>query len=178
MPRTLWLLPAALGLLCATAGSGHAKFLTRLGAGAYGGVNIPVVQDDAATGPLYGLRARLGFPGFTFEPAVTFLENQDEESDIEGIDFTLEAPEVTSFSFSALIGGSFYGVGGIGWSTVEVPNGTGESSEPTYFVGAGAEIPAGPIAVDVSPRLFIIHTAEGASRKNVGVLVGVHYYFF
>ena len=178
MTRTLWLLAAVLGLLCTTAGSGHAKFLTRLGAGVFSGVNIPVAQDDAATGPLFGLRARLGIPIITFEPAVTFLKNQDEKSDIEGTDFTLEAPLVTSFSFSALIGGSFYGVGGIGWSTVDVPDGAGESSEPTYYVGAGVEIPAGPIAVDVSPRAFIINTAAGASRKNVGGLVGVHYYFF
>lgn len=177
MSRPLWLLAAALALLALTASPGDAKFLTRLGAGAYSGFNIPIVQDDADNGPLYGLRARLGIPIITFEPAVTFLQNEDADADdIEGV--TFEAPEVTSYSFSALIGGAFYGVGGIGWSTVDVPDGSGESSEPTYYIGAGAEIPVGPVAVDVSPRLFIINTAEGASRKNVGILLGINYYFF
>jgi len=175
--RTLASLTLALCLLTLAVPASQAGVLTKLGVGAYSGVNIPIVQDDAGTGPLYGFRGRIGLPIVTFEPAVTFLQNGDGEVDVNGSTISLEAPEVTSYSFSALFGGAFYGLAGIGWSSVNIPDGAGESSEPTYFLGAGAEIGVGPVAVDISPRLYLIQTEDNATRKNVGVLLGINYYF-
>jgi len=174
--RTLAALLLALSLLTLAAAC-DASVFTKLGIGAYSGVNIPIVQDDAGTGPLYGFRGRIGFPLVTLEPAVTILNNADQDADVSGSTISLEAPEVTSYSFSALFGGSFYGLAGIGWSSINVPDGAGESTEPTYYLGGGAEIGVGPVAVDVSPRLYLIQTADNATRKNVGILIGVNYYF-
>jgi hypothetical protein len=175
--RTPISLTLALGLLAALAEPSQAGFLTKLGIGAYSGVNIPVVQDDAGTGALYGVRGRIGIPYVTIEPAVTFLDNQDQDVDLDGSTISLEAPSLTSYSFSALFGGAYYGLVGIGWSALEVPDGAGESNEPTYYFGGGAEIGVGPVAIDVSPRLYLVQTADNATRKNVGILIGVNYYF-
>ena len=177
MTRTLASLMLALGLLALGARSSSASVLTQLGVGAYGGVNIPIVQEDAGTGPLYGVRGRIGIPYVTFEPAVTILHNGDPDVDVDGSTISLDAPEVTSYSFSALFGGSYYALAGIGWSAIDIPQGAGPSNEVTYVFGGGAEIPAGPLAVDVSPRVFLIQTADNASRKHVGILIGLNYYF-
>jgi hypothetical protein len=176
--RTLASLTLALGLLGALALPSEAGFITKLGVGAYSGVNIPIVQDDAGTGPLYGIRGRIGIPHMMIEPAVTFLQNEDQDVDVGGSTISLEAPEVTSYSFSAVWGGSYYAMAGIGWSTLDIPNGAGESDEPTYYFGGGWEFGIGPMSVDICPRLYLIQTADNASRKNIGVLIGVNYYFF
>jgi hypothetical protein len=175
--RTLASLTLALGLLGVLAQPSQADFLNRLGIGAYSGVDYPIVQDDAGTGPLYGIRGRIGVPVVTIEPAVTFVENADRDVEAGGSTISLEAPGLTSYSFSLLWGRSLYGLAGIGWSTLDVPNGAGESTEPTYYFGGGGEIGIGPVAVDISPRFSIIQTADNASRKHFSVLVGVNYYF-
>src|SRR5262249_12938906 len=135
--RTLASLMLGAGLFALIAPASDAGVLTKLGVGAYSGINIPIVQDDAGSGALYGFRGRIGLPIVTIEPAVTFLQNKDQDVDAGGSTITLEAPEVTSYGFSALIGGTVYGLAGIGWSSLNVPGGTGETTEPTYFFGGG-----------------------------------------
>jgi hypothetical protein len=150
--------------------------LTSLGIGAYGVANIPVVQDDAGAGGLFGARGRLGLIGpLVFEPSITYFSNQDTE--VDGIPF--EAPELTSYAFNLLLkwGGS-YATGGIGSSWLEIPGGPEGGYETTYNFGGGYEFPAGPVAVDISPRVFVVETADSASRKNVALMAGVNYYFF
>jgi hypothetical protein len=175
--RTLASLMLGAGLLALIVPASDAGVLTKIGVGAYSGINIPIVQDDAGTGALYGFRGRVGLPIVTFEPAVSFLQNKDQDVDAGGSTITLEAPDVTSYSFSVLFGGMVYGLAGLGWSSVNIPGGNGETNEPSYFFGGGFEIPVGPLAVDVSPRLYLIQTADNASRKNLGVLIGANYYF-
>lgn len=178
MIRLLWSIGLVLGLLAGLAGpSASAPLgLTKVGIGAYGGANIPIVQDDAESGGLFGIRGRVGLLSLLmFEPSVNFLKNSD--ADVEGI--TFEAPKVTSYAFNLILkGGPTYATGGVGVTKLDVPGGTGETNETTYNFGGGVEIGFGPVAVDVSPRLFVIETADSASRKNLAVMAGVNYYFF
>jgi len=39
------------------------------------------------------------------------------------------------------------------------------------------EIPVGPVAIDISPRLLVIVTESGASRKHGLVMAGLNYRF-
>ncbi len=107
-------------------------------------------------------------------PVVTLSLKTDPTTTIK-----LEAPKLTSYAFNIMLKGGFmYTTAGIGWTSVDVPGGVGESSEPTYNFGGGFEIGVGVISIDVSPRLFIINTADSASRKNLLIMAGANYYFF
>ncbi len=179
MNRYLIALATGLCLICALAVSAQAGALglAKLGVGAYGVSNIPVVQDDAESGALYGIRGRLGLMRLlAFEPSISFLKNGDAEWE-EGI--TFEAPEMTSFAFNLVWGGRFYGTAGIGWTSLDIHQpGMDSTKETTYNFGGGIEIPAGPVAIDAGARLFIINTADSASRKNLAIMAGVNYYIF
>jgi hypothetical protein len=156
--------------------SAAAPGLTKVGVGVYGGANIPIVQDDAGSGGLFGVRGRIGLLSILMvEPSFTLLKNGDTEE--EGI--TFEAADVKTFAFNVILKGGFtYATAGIGVTKLDIPGGVGESDETTYNFGGGAEIGFGPVAVDVSPRLFVIETSDGGSRKNLAVMAGVNYYFF
>ena len=125
------------GLLLCTAPPSSANLLAKIGVGAYGGTNIPIVQDDAENGALFGIRGRIGIPFFTFEPSVNFLSNGDAEETFDGVPapVTFEAPDVRSVAFNVIFkGGLTYGTAGIGWSKVDVPNGVGETTETRKLV--------------------------------------------
>jgi hypothetical protein len=148
--------------------------------GAYGGANIPVAQDDAETGPMFGIRGRLGFPYGTIEPSVNWLMHGDGTiEDDNGTEITVEAPEITSIAINYLVRtGPVYYTAGMGWSPLNIPGGAGESDEATFNFGVGVEFPIGPISIDVCPRAFIINTAGQGSRKDAVIMAGVNYRVF
>jgi hypothetical protein len=167
------------GLLLCNAEPSAAGLLTKVGIGAYSGTNIPLVQDDAGTGGLFGIRGRFGLPIITLEPSINFLGRTDVDQTIEGVPVTFQASKITSFAFNVLLKTGFtYSTVGIGWSSVDIPGGVGETDETTYNFGGGVEIGVGPVSVDVSPRLFVIKTADKASRKDLAVMMGVNYYMY
>jgi hypothetical protein len=177
--RLLLTLAIGSGLLLGTALPGAANLLAKIGVGAYGGTNIPIVQDDAENGGLFGIRGRISLPIITLEPSINFLGSGDAERTIEGVPVTFEAPKVTSYAFNVLWQSGFtYGTVGIGRSSVDIPDGVGETTETTYNFGGGVEVGVGPISVDVSPRFFVINTADSASRKSVVLMIGANYYLY
>lgn len=153
--------------------------LGRVGIGAYGVTAIPLAQDDAGTGTIIGGRVRVGLTSILgIEGSFTRLSNGDKETD--GINF--EGPTGSTFAVNALlrssgVGFSMYLTGGIGTTKLEVPGGLAEDNELTYNVGIGAEVGMGPLALDLSPRLFVIQTEDGASRKHIAGMLGLTYYF-
>ena len=170
-------------LALASGNSAHAQSIMgagKVGVGVVAGPQFPIAQDDAGAGLAYGLRGRVGvLPMLVAEASVTWLNNGDGETD-SGM--ALESPSATLYQVNALlkssgIGFSMYLTGGLGWTSFDVPGGLGSQNETTFSAGIGAEMGLGPISVDFSPRLFVIQTEDGASRKNLGVLVGAHYYF-
>lgn len=174
--RLLGAIVLAAGLVVALAAPAAAMPFVKVGIGGYGVANIPIVQDDSDPGPLFGIRGRLGLLSMLMiEPSITFFENKDATEE----NITFEAPEIRSYAFNLILkGGPTYATGGIGWSSVDIPDGAGKSDETTYNFGGGVEIGVGPVAVDVSPRLFIIETADKASRKNLALMAGINYYMF
>lgn len=178
------LIALVLGLLLIVAAAGSAQAagfgLARLGVGAYGVSNVPLVQEDAENGPLFGIRGRLGvLHALAIEPSVNFLSNGDAELTQEGSSIRLEAPSVTNFSLNLVWGGTFYGTAGIGWTSLDLQQpGLDATLETTYNFGLGTEIPFGPIAIDAGARLYIINNADSASRKHLAIMAGANYYIF
>jgi len=185
--RYLIAFAVGLCLACALAASAQAGAmgLAKLGIGAYGVTNIPVVQDDAESGALYGIRARLGvLSALAIEPSISFIKSGDAEVDydvegLEGQTLTIEGPDMTSFAVNLVWGGAAYGTAGIGVTSLDLHQpGLDSTSETTYNFGGGAEIAAGPVSIDLSARLYVINNVDKASRKSLAIMAGVNYYIF
>jgi hypothetical protein len=152
----------------------------RIGVGAVAGPQLPVAQDDASLGTILGLRARVGvLPMLAAEGTISWLINGDGES-ASGL--TMESPSALNYQLHALVrtpglGLFWYLSGGVGLSSLDVPGSLGSQNEFSTSFGVGAELEWGSLAFDLSPRLFVVRTEDGASRKNLGVLVGTTWYF-
>jgi hypothetical protein len=180
--RTLTISALAMLIGVVATAAGAPLGIGQTGIGGYGLTHVPILQDDAGTGTLYGLRGRFGvLPVLQAEASITIMKGGDEDVRVDGQTITLAAPDMTSFALNGLfkMGGgvpvSTYFTAGVGWTTLRIA-GADDTTEPTFNIGAGAELGLGPVSADVGPRLFIINTAGGASRKNIGLLVGVNYY--
>jgi opacity protein-like surface antigen len=95
-----------------------------VGAGAYGGVNIPIVQDDNGQGSIFGVRVPVKLVSLlTVEPYFGSSQGGKAEATIGGINYTRDGFDATSFGANALLtfGGrfQFYPFAGIGTSTLK-----------------------------------------------------------
>ena len=164
--------------IAAPAGAAMPLGMGRIGVGAYGVTAIPIAQDDAGVGTVIGARVRVGLTSVLgLEGSFTRLSNGDKETD--GI--TFEGPTGTNFSVNGMLrspgmGFAMYLTGGIGTTKLDVPGGVGEDNKVTYNFGIGAEIGLGPLSLDLSPRLFVIKTEDGVSRKDLAGMAGLTYY--
>jgi hypothetical protein len=155
--------------------------------GGYGGVNVPIVQDDAGLGPLFGLKAKLGgtLP-VTIEPFFTMITEGDVEHSEEGIDFTQEGGSIQSFGVDVAFGSyrgspgmKLYLVGGIG--AYGRDPGQEYRDKETRFgfdLGLGLVSKFAPMLdLDISARLIVFTLEDGGSRKSAGIAAGLNYYF-
>jgi opacity protein-like surface antigen len=148
----------------------------RFAIGGYGGYQWPIAQDDADPGALFGFKGKLALGSvIELEPNVTWIQNGDTTTNSGG---EIPAPEVISFALNAnlTLGADFNVTGGLGWASLDLPN-TGAQNKFAWNAGFGVEIPVGPLAIDISPRLLVIGTESGASRKHGLVRAGLNYRF-
>ncbi len=155
--------------------------------GPYGGWNITIAQDDAGSGPLYGIRAKLSAaPVIAIEPWFTMITEGDVDHEDGGIEFTQKGGSIQSFGVNGSFGGyrtmpglGFYTTGGVGMYMLKPEQ--DYKDETTRFglnFGGGLVaklIPA--LDLDVSTRLIAITLEGGGSRKSVGIHAGLNYYF-
>jgi hypothetical protein len=170
--------------------SGNAWALTDLAFGIYGGLNAPIVQEDAKAGTGFGARVKfaptplLGVAAF-FEsrsygdPERTIFEGQPIEQTV-----TSDGGKVTVFGIEGLIGSvgggpgpHFYwmiGLGNYKWTR----DGYEDLSKVGFHVGPGLEIgfPVG-IGVEAKAKFEVVPTGGGGSRKNGLLFVGANYHF-
>lgn len=152
--------------------------------GAFGGLNIPIVQDDASSGTDFGLKAK--FSPIPFIAGAAFFETRtfgDASINVGATEYTIDAGNVTSFGVEALIGNTgggpgphFYLAAGISsykwtrdyWEDV---------SEVGYHLGPGIEIvlPA-KIGIEIRGKFEVVPTDGGGARKNAILLVGANYH--
>jgi hypothetical protein len=164
---------ALLLALCVASSAASAE---RFAIGAYGGYQWPIVQDDADPGGLFGVKAKVRVaPILDIEPNITWIKNGDADTDSGD---TIPAPDVTSYALNGnlRLGGIFQITAGIGWSSVDLAV-TDSQNKFAFNAGLALEIPVGPLALDISPRLLIINTESGASRKHALLMAGLNYWF-
>jgi hypothetical protein len=166
---------ALVALACVTGIAGAAT----VGIGAFGGVSVPVVQDDNGQGTVFGIRAPVSLlPLITIEPYFLSGSGGDKDQDLGGgTTITRSGIDVTGFGANAMltIGGpfSFYPFVGIGSHKLER---TGlDETRTTYNFGLGIRIsPMPKLGVHVRGELNAA-VQDDASRKWGTVTAGVSY---
>ena len=183
MIRTLILL-----VIVMTASSAHA--VMDIGVGAYGGMTIPVVNQDVEIGPLYGVQARvsvLSFLAVGIHFQSTSFGNPDEVF-FEGTpnEFTAEKDggSVKTFGGDVYLGGAggtpgfnFFLVGSIGsysWSRENQE----DITKASFKLGPGAEIVMpGGLGFEARGLFEVSPKGDDGSWKNAQWFVGVNYHF-
>ncbi len=172
-------------VLCASiVSAGPAK----LGIGAFGGLNIPVVQDDQASGPVFGFKVRYQLiPILVIEPNISFTSYGAPDND--EFDFDIDGSSVTAFGIDATLGNQVgkmgfkpYFVAGLGFynqKNDEIDAVFGEvGSKAGISAGFGFGIGFSPqIDVDVRGKAHVAGSEGDISKKSVSITGGLNYYF-
>ncbi len=135
-----------------------------VGIGAFGGMSIPIVQDDNGSGPVFGIRVPVALiPLLTVEPYFGSTSGGEAEEDIGGTTYTREGFDITSFGANAMLtmGGpiQFYPFIGIGSHSLKR---TGVEDRSEIGFGGGFGVGFSPV-----PKLWA-HIRAEASSINVG----------
>ena len=156
----------------------------KLGVGAFGGMNIPVIQDDQKTGSVFGVQARLQvLPFLTAEPSLTFGKWGSPDP-IDGVDLGIDGSKITSYGINALIGNVHnaakfkpYGILGAGIYKIKNDDTGYEESKLGFSGGLGFGIGlSSMLDFDISGRLIVAPQEEG-SKKAIFATAGLNYYF-
>ena len=99
--------------------SGAAAARAASASGAFGGMSIPVVQEDAKTGAVYGVRVPVTvMPLVTVEPYCARTRPGDDEETFGGLTYTRDGGEISAFGLNVHAGRGgplrFYPFAGIG----------------------------------------------------------------
>ena len=177
MHKTLTLTLLALAIFAGTAAA------VDIGVGAYGGVNIPVLNDLSKQGTDFGVRVPVRLiPLITVEPFYSTSSLGDAEEDINGISYTRDGGDLKGFGVNALLTfGSpafqFFPFAGIGSYKLE-REGAEDVSDMGYSFGLGLGVsPIPKLSLSVRGELDMVVTDE-TSQKFAKVTGGAAYSFF
>ena len=154
-----------------------------VGVGAFGGVGIPVIQDDQSQGTVFGIRGSIkAMSVIVLEPHVTFLKYGDP--DVDAIIDDGPGSKVTSYGVDARLG-SLMGPGmspfffvGLGIYKTKNDDLQVDNSEVGLSGGLGVEIGMGPsLGLEVRGRFDVVGTEGGGSKKAALITAGVNYHF-
>ncbi|HOP06113.1 MAG TPA: outer membrane beta-barrel protein [candidate division Zixibacteria bacterium] len=158
--------------------------LPKFGAGAFGGVSIPVVQDDQTNGTVFGARGRVGLlPILQIEPY--FASTQWGAPDpVDGVNLGIDGSTVTAFGLDATIGFppaklglKPFLTGGIGSFKVKNDDTGYDESKLGFNAGLGLGIGVSPF-LDIDVRgVAMIAPQESGSKKAINLMAGVTYNF-
>jgi hypothetical protein len=179
MKKTVIILLMGL-FIAAGANAGDSIF----GAGVFGGLNIPILQQDQANGSAFGVKGRLKFiPFVVVEPNITFGKWGKPDA-IEGIDLGIDGSKITSYGIDLTLGDSpgkagfkFFGLLGAGIYKVENEDTGYDESKLGFSAGLGFMIGVGPsFDIDIRGKLIVAPQEESA-KKAALVMAGINYYF-
>lgn len=168
----------------------------RFSVGGFGGLNLPVAQEDSKSGTVFGAKARIPLiSSIAIEPNLLFAKNGDAEYAVEGgwnTTMTHEGGKYTSFGVDLVFGSIMgykgfgaYGILGLSSSKFE-KKGIPDLTKGTYWLGLGFEYGfTDQISLDIRGKAFIFpykddtnpNSSDKGSRKNGLVTVGLNYYF-
>jgi hypothetical protein len=152
-----------------------------VGIGPFGGMSIPIVQDDQGSGSVFGLRAPVQIvPLLRVEPFWSTSALGDKTVDLGGTSFTRTGSDVKTFGLNAMLslGGpvTFYPFVGIG--TVKFERTGQDESFTSYHMGLGLGLsPIPKLSVDLRAELQAA-AKDGASRKMGNITLGASYAVF
>jgi Outer membrane protein beta-barrel domain len=175
MKRSLALLLLFLGVGAPMAHAGEIS----IGAGAFGGYAVPIIQDDAGSGVMYGVRVPVQLsPMFTIEPYFmsSQLDDVTEELGDPPVEYTRSGFEMMSIGGNVILfNGTFYPFVGFGSYELTRP-GSEDISELGWNFGLGLGLPvAEKFRLDIRGELDMIVTDE-SSRKFGAATVGLTYH--
>jgi hypothetical protein len=161
--------------LCVGAGTAQAEDL-QIGAGAFGGYAVPLIQEDAGSGVMFGVRVPVRVSSmFTIEPYYMSSSLDEVTEELGGIEYTRDGFDMTSFGGNVLLFGSkFYPFVGLG-SYQMTREGSEDLSELGWNFGLGLGFPLGEkFRLDVRGEMDMIVTDE-SSRKFGAASAGLTY---
>jgi len=169
---------------------GTAGAIVDLSAGAYYGMDIPVVNDQATSGGMFGLQAKvsllhsLGLGVYYSSSSLGEVEKTFFEGDPDEFTESIEGGDVTSYGLDAYLGVmsgvpgfKFYLVGSVGQWKWERDY-TDEVSEVVWGIGPGMEfvLPFG-LGIEGRGTFRIAPTDDDGSVKSFVWFVGANYHF-
>lgn len=155
----------------------------KLGVGVFGGLDIPVGQEDQAQGTIFGVRAKIKLiPIITLEPRIAFTSFGEPDSDELALD--LDGSKVTAYGVDAVIGAPFggkgfamFGVFGAGFYNVKRDQTFEDNTELGWSAGLGFALGFTPvISADVRGMAHVIPFEGGGTAKSAAVTAGLNYY--
>ena len=160
------------------------------GVGGFGGISIPIEQDDAENGTVFGLKGRWSpIWSLTVEPQVFLLKNGDYDIVVDEdadpvLSETLKSWKVTSFGANLVLGapaGQFKGVhpfffGGLRLGAVDFDAPDRDAETKFGFgVGVGVEIGFGQVGLEIRGTGEAL-IGDSSSRKNGTITAGLNLY--
>lgn len=184
--RKLALASATAILIAAAAGSTvYAQTPSvgpKLGVGVFGGLTLPIVQDDQKSGTVFGFYGRLKLiPILVFEPNISFAKYGDPDP-ISGVNLGIVGSKVTSFGVDAVLGAGpgapgmtpFF-FGGIGSYSIKNDDTDFDESAIGFSGGLGLGFNLGMLDLNVRGRAIVIPLEDGGSKKSATATVGLSY---
>lgn len=155
-----------------------------MGVGVFGGVNIPIVQDDQDNGAVFGLRGRFKLlPILVLEPNITFSK-YGTPADIEGVDFGIEGSKLTGYGLDITLGGvpgepfKSFVVLGIGSYTLKNDDTDFDETTVGYRGGFGVGVAiVRELDIDIRALGLVIPQEVGGSKKSALITGGLTYNF-
>ncbi|MCB1059722.1 MAG: outer membrane beta-barrel protein [Calditrichaeota bacterium] len=162
-----------------------------LGVGLHGGYDVPIIQNDVAAGPEFGLSVRGNIVGPLHGQLVFRSTSQGDRE--ESIDFpgeptlTIPGGTLTGFGLNLLLAQKdpqdFWPYFHLGLSTNSLAAGASYKKDETLTgmsggLGAGINLYQKKIYLDIMTSLLVMpFHDDNASRKNWQTVLGVQYFF-
>jgi hypothetical protein len=165
-------------------GATSVAFAGEYSVGGFAGLNIPIAQEDASSGALFGVKGRiLLLPFLGLEPNFTYAKYGGKDVEVREESYTQEGGEITSFGADLLLGSisgmgntKFYGLIGIN-SNNYTRDGIPDESGLGFALGTGFEFfPTEMLSLEIRGKYHPINLGEGG-RVHVEVSGGINYYF-
>lgn len=179
MKKSISVLAATLFFLIVVSSASAARFSI----GGFAGLNIPVAQQDATSGALFGAKGRiLLLPFLGLEPNFSFAKYGGEDVEVRGKSYTQEGGDITSFGADLVFGSMstmgkvrVYGLAGINSNTYKREEISDESGLGVSF-GTGLEfLPAENLSLEVRAKYHSIKVGDGG-RVHLELTGGLNYY--
>lgn len=155
----------------------------KIGAGAFWGKNLPVVQEDASLDRLYGFK--LIFIPLSFvalEPNFTYSGMGQASLNIGGTVMTRDGGQIKSYGLDLLLGNfssrffHIYLLGGLSKSTLQKES-LPDFRKTAFDAGVGLEFtPFKMLGIEAQAKALLLPLEQGGAKDNLGISGGINLY--